>query len=99
LPLCETIPAPCPCRSKEVQDTRDVTIIALASLAETRDNETGAHLLGTREYVKVLAEYLRTHPGYQAELDDMAIQLLYKSAPLHDNNLSTSPGDLPIVSA
>jgi len=32
----------------------------------------------------VLAEYLRTHPGYQAELDDMAIELLYKSAPLHD---------------
>jgi response regulator RpfG family c-di-GMP phosphodiesterase len=71
-------------RTKEVQDTRDVTIIALASLAETRDNETGAHLLRTQEYVKALAENLQSHPGYQAELDDMAIDLLYKSAPLHD---------------
>lgn len=71
-------------KTKEVQDTRDVTIIALASLAETRDNETGAHLLRTQEYVKVLAENLRSHPEYQATLDDMAIDLLYKSAPLHD---------------
>jgi response regulator RpfG family c-di-GMP phosphodiesterase len=71
-------------KTKEVQDTRDVTIIALASLAETRDNETGAHLLRTREYVKALAENLRSHPGYLADLDDMAIELLYKSAPLHD---------------
>jgi response regulator RpfG family c-di-GMP phosphodiesterase len=71
-------------KTKEVQDTRDVTIIALASLAETRDNETGAHLLRTREYVKALAENLRSHLGYRADLDDMAIELLYKSAPLHD---------------
>lgn len=71
-------------RTKEVQDTRDVTIIALASLAETRDNETGGHLIRTQEYVKALAMNLRSHPGYQADLDDMAIDLLYKSAPLHD---------------
>jgi response regulator RpfG family c-di-GMP phosphodiesterase len=71
-------------KTQEVQDTRDVTIIALASLAETRDNETGAHLLRTQEYVKALAENLRSHSGYQPDLDDMAIELLYKSAPLHD---------------
>jgi response regulator RpfG family c-di-GMP phosphodiesterase len=71
-------------KTKEVQDTRDVTIIALASLAETRDNETGAHLLRTREYVKALAVNLRSHPRYRADLDDTAIDLLYKSAPLHD---------------
>jgi response regulator RpfG family c-di-GMP phosphodiesterase len=71
-------------KTKEVQDTRDVTIIALASLAETRDNETGAHLLRTREYVKALAITLRSHPRYRADLDDTAIDLLYKSAPLHD---------------
>jgi response regulator RpfG family c-di-GMP phosphodiesterase len=71
-------------KTKEIQDTRDVTIIALASLAETRDNETGGHLLRTQEYVKALAVNLRSHPQYQADLDDTAIDLLYKSAPLHD---------------
>jgi response regulator RpfG family c-di-GMP phosphodiesterase len=71
-------------KTKEVQDTRDVTIMALACLAETRDNETGAHIIRTQEYVKVLAVNLRSHHQYQKYLDDTAIDLLYKSAPLHD---------------
>ena len=71
-------------KTKEVQDTRDVTIMALAGLAETRDNETGGHIIRTQEYVKALAVNLRNHPQYQEYLDDTVIDLLYKSAPLHD---------------
>ena len=33
-------------RTEELQHTQEVTILSLASLAETRDNETGAHILG-----------------------------------------------------
>ncbi|MDP2561038.1 HD domain-containing phosphohydrolase [Psychrobium sp. 1_MG-2023] len=68
----------------ELKLTRDASILALASLAETRDNETGAHILRTQRYVKVLAEYLQHHPDFSADLDDEVIDLLYKSAPLHD---------------
>ncbi len=68
----------------ELQQTRDVSILALASLAETRDNETGAHILRTQRYVKALATHLQTHPDFKAELSDEAIEFLYKSAPLHD---------------
>ena len=71
-------------RTNELNRTRDVTILTLASLAETRDNETGAHILRTQRYVKALAEQLRTHPRFAAALDDETIDLLYKSAPLHD---------------
>ncbi len=71
-------------RTRELNITRDVTIMTLASLAETRDNETGAHLLRTQRYIKTLAVKLRTHPRYAAYLDEEAIDLLYKSAPLHD---------------
>jgi putative two-component system response regulator len=71
-------------RSREVVETRDLTIRALASLAETRDNETGNHIRRTQHYVRVLAEHLRHVPPYSDELDDVAIELLYKSAPLHD---------------
>ena len=35
-------------RTEELAQMRDVTILALASLAETRDNETGAHILRTQ---------------------------------------------------
>jgi putative two-component system response regulator len=71
-------------RTKEVQVIQDVTIMAMASLAETRDNETGNHIRRTQRYVKVLAEALKEHGKYSAFLTDANIELLYKSAPLHD---------------
>jgi response regulator RpfG family c-di-GMP phosphodiesterase len=65
--------------------TQDVTIMSLVSLAETRDAETGAHIRRTREYVRLLARRLRSHPDFRDFLDsDETIQLLYRSAPLHD---------------
>ncbi len=69
---------------KEVQTTRDVAIVSLAALAESRDNETGAHILRTQEYVKVLAEELAQKEPFQSLLTTSYIELLYKSAPLHD---------------
>lgn len=71
-------------RTEELALTRDVTILSLASLAETRDNETGAHILRTQHYVRILADELKTHPAFAAELTDENIELMFKSAPLHD---------------
>jgi len=71
-------------RTREVQVVQDVTIMAMASLAETRDNETGNHIRRTQNYVRTLAQKLRDHPRFRAQLDDDTIELLYKSAPLHD---------------
>lgn len=67
-------------RTEELERTQDVTIHSLASLAETRDNETGAHILRTQRYVCLLANELKELWG----LSDRDIDLLYKSAPLHD---------------
>lgn len=72
-------------RTQELNQMRDVTILALSSLAETRDNETGAHILRTQHYVKVLAEHLKTHPRFESVLTTSMIDLIYKSAPLHDS--------------
>jgi len=71
-------------RTDELQQTQDVTIRALASLAETRDNETGNHILRTQRYMRELAEHLKDKEGFREYLDDTSIELLYKSAPLHD---------------
>ncbi|MCG8636120.1 MAG: HD domain-containing protein, partial [Desulfobacterales bacterium] len=70
--------------NRDIQQTRDATIIALAGLAETRDNETGDHILRTQNYVRALAVHLRHHPRFSAYLDEDTIDLFYKSAPLHD---------------
>ena len=63
---------------------QDVTIMAMASLAETRDNETGNHIRRTQNYVKALAQKLRNHPKFVDYLTPHTIEMLYKSAPLHD---------------
>jgi putative two-component system response regulator len=71
-------------RMRENQLVQDASIHALARLAETRDPETGNHLLRTQEYVRRLGHLLRNHPRFAAELNDQSIDLLAKSAPLHD---------------
>lgn len=71
-------------RTREVLAIQDVTILAMATLAETRDLDTGNHFRRTQHYVKALAQRLRTHPRFAAILTDNYIQMLFKSAPLHD---------------
>jgi len=68
----------------EVIQTRDVAIVGLSALAEARDNETGGHILRTQEYVRALAIQLQSHVKYRDYLTNETIDLLYKSAPLHD---------------
>ncbi len=71
-------------RMRETLMIQEVTIRALARLAEMRDNETGNHLLRKQSYVQNLAERVSTHPRFVAELDARTIQLMARSAPLHD---------------
>ena len=71
-------------RMAENDLTQQVSIRALAHLAETRDPETGNHILRTQAYVQHLAQALRRHPRFAAMLNDQYINLLGRSAPLHD---------------
>ncbi|MFY8150257.1 MAG: HD domain-containing phosphohydrolase [Prochlorococcaceae cyanobacterium] len=90
-------------RTLEVQKVQEVTIVAMASLAEARDNETGMHIRRTQNYVKALAEELRRASPYADELDEESIDLLFKSAPLHDigkvgipDHILLKPGKLTV---
>lgn len=71
-------------RMEENELTQEVSIRALAHLAETRDPETGNHIIRTQAYVHQLALELRKHPRFAATLTDQYIHLLARSAPLHD---------------
>ena len=71
-------------RMAENDLTQRVSIRALAHLAETRDPETGNHILRTQGYVQLLANLLQHHPRFAATLSDRYIDLLHRSAPLHD---------------
>jgi putative two-component system response regulator len=71
-------------RMTENDLTQRVSIRALAHLAETRDKETGNHILRTQSYVQQLATGLKQHPRFAATLSPNYIDLLSRSAPLHD---------------
>ena len=71
-------------QTQMVRAVQDATVLAMASLAETRDADTGNHIRRTQFYVQALANKLRTHPRFSAFLTDEMIDLLFKTAPLHD---------------
>lgn len=69
------------CENRVIQD---VSMRALARVAETRDQETGNHILRTQDYVRLLATLVCGHPRFADELAPHCIDLIVKSAPLHD---------------
>jgi putative two-component system response regulator len=72
------------CNLEQLRVSQEVTMVAMASLAETRDNETGNHLFRTQHYVLALANHLRGHSRFADQLDDASVDRLFKAAPLHD---------------
>ena len=70
--------------TQELATIQHVTIAALTALAETRDNETGNHIQRTQHYVRALALRLQNHPRFASFLTASTIEMLFRSAPLHD---------------
>lgn len=71
-------------RTTELMLTQEATIDAIASLVEYRDEETGAHIQRTKQYVKLIANSLKEKEKYRSILDESTVDLYYRSAPLHD---------------
>jgi putative two-component system response regulator len=71
-------------RTQELSITQSVIIEAMASLAETRDQETGDHVQRTRLYVHLLAVQLASHPRFGDYLALLEPDELGKAATLHD---------------
>jgi len=70
-------------RTQDLFEAQDEIIVSMSVLAETRDKETGGHIRRTQRYVGILARQLATTPAYK-HLTQTDIELLAKSAPLHD---------------
>lgn len=71
-------------RMKQVVAVQDVAVFTLAKLAESRDCETGEHLLRLRAYAQCLARQLRENSVYSNLMDSTFLDDLYRSSPLHD---------------
>lgn len=75
-------------------ELREVTIFAMAKLAESRDPETGAHIERVQHYCKVLAEELAAEGPYRDQADDEFVHLMYTTSPLHDIGKVGIPDDV-----
>lgn len=65
-------------------ESHEIIIFSLAKLAESRDQDTGAHLDRIREYCRIIAQHLSLQERFRDEVDGDYIQLLYMTSPLHD---------------
>lgn len=71
-------------RLQEITKLQEASIWVMVSLAEFRDECTGNHIRRTQEYVRALAEELAHQARYAAGLTREYIDLIVKTAPLHD---------------
>ncbi|MBO1923029.1 HD-GYP domain-containing protein [Thiomicrorhabdus sp. 6S3-12] len=88
-------------RLNEINRLQDSSIFVMTSMAEFRDEATGNHIRRTQYYVQALARELAKNPEFTARLSDEQIELMTKSAPLHDigkiaipDNILLKPGKL-----
>jgi putative two-component system response regulator len=70
-------------QTEEIRQTRDMALLTLAKLAESRHHETGHHLDRMAQYSRRLAEELCGGP-YASEVTSEFVAHLHKSSPLHD---------------
>lgn len=71
-------------RMRENILVQDLSLKALAILAEMRDMETGHHITRTQIYVEMLATQLSDHPRFRDALGGKFLDMIVKAAPLHD---------------
>lgn len=71
---------------EELNRSHSALLDSMVHVAEVHDIETGAHILRTKKYVRALAEhiYKQPHHPYHKKLSPMVIEMMYKTAPLHD---------------
>jgi putative two-component system response regulator len=69
---------------KELSDSQMAIVMAMAKLAQSRDDDTGTHIERVQNYCMLLATKLGEQPKYRASIDSEIIDLIYASSALHD---------------
>jgi len=69
---------------KDISDSQVATIIALARLAESRDDDTGKHIERVQIFCRLLAERMAGTVRYASVISRTFIENIFYAAPLHD---------------
>ena len=70
--------------SEDLNRSHVALLDSMVHVAEVHDIETGAHIVRTKKYIKLLAEYIDSKGMYKNQLSPNIIEMMYRTAPLHD---------------
>ncbi|MCD6190129.1 MAG: CHASE2 domain-containing protein [Sulfurimonas sp.] len=70
--------------SQELNRSHIAFMDSMSHVAEVHDFETGAHIVRTKKYIKLLAEYIYSKGIYKNELSREMIEMMYFTSPMHD---------------
>ncbi|MCF6291708.1 MAG: response regulator [Desulfobacterales bacterium] len=79
---------------RQLLSAQQEAIIALARLAQAREEDTGRRLERIREYCRLLAEALRRDSQYSAHISADFIACMQQACPLHDIGKATIPDSI-----
>jgi len=71
-------------QQQEISAAQLSTIVALAKLAESRDDDTGLHIDRVGSFSRRLAQAAQNHSTRNAELNDHYVEMIYHASALHD---------------
>lgn len=71
-------------RDDEIFEAQMAMIYSLVKLSESRDHNTGEHIMRVAELCRLLAEKLRSRERFRFYINDEYISYMTKAAPLHD---------------
>ncbi|KAF1053112.1 MAG: Cyclic di-GMP phosphodiesterase [Stenotrophomonas maltophilia] len=71
-------------RTRDLQAVQDATLEAMATLCDMRDNPHSSHLVRIEHYMRALGGALLEQPAFTEQLDASEVELMARSALLHD---------------
>ena len=71
-------------QQQEISAAQLSTIVSLAKLAESRDDDTGLHIDRVGSFSRRLAQAAQNHSNRNAELNDHYVEMIYHASALHD---------------
>ncbi len=71
-------------KSESIARMQNGLIITMADMVENRDSDTGAHVLKTAAYVRIILQGLKRNGYYSEKITDKYMRDVELSAPLHD---------------
>ena len=70
-------------KTAHIVHIKDMMVLGMADMVESRDNNTGGHIKRTSEVIQIFSHKLKDHTD-QFGIDETFLQQIEKAAPMHD---------------